>query len=100
MNNALLIILITLWKTLILLPRAFQLVITNFIGFLIYLISLKRNKYSKANIELCFPDKSEAERKKIYRRNILLSGRILSDNGIAWFWSDKRIKKNIKYEIN
>ena len=100
MNNALLIILITLWKLLILLPRAFQLVISNFIGFLIYSISLKRNKYSKANIELCFPDKSEAERKKIYRRNILLSGRILSDNGIAWFWSDKRIKKNIKYEIN
>ena len=100
MNNALLITLITLWKTLILFPRAFQLVISNFIGFLIYLISLKRNKYSKANIELCFPDKSEAERKKIYRRNILLSGRILSDNGIAWFWSDKRIKKNIKYEIN
>ena len=100
MNNALLIILITLWKSLILLPRAFQLVISNFIGFLIYLISLKRNKYSKANIELCFPDKSEAERKKIYRSNILLSGRILSDNGIAWFWSDKRIKKNIKYEIN
>ena len=64
MNNALLIILITLWKTLILLPRGFQLVITNFIGFLIYLISLKRNKYSKTNIELCFPDKSEAERKK------------------------------------
>ena len=100
MNNALLIILITLWKTLILLPRAFQLVITNFIGFLIYLISLKRNKYSKANIELCFPDKSEAERKRIYKKNILLSGHILSDTGIAWFWSDKRIKKNIKYEIN
>ena len=100
MNNALLIILITLWKILILLPRAFQLIISNFIGFLIYLISLKRNKYSKANIELCFPNKSEAERKKIFKRNIFLSGRILSDNGIAWFWSDKRIKKNIKYEIN
>ena len=100
MNNALLIILITLWKTLILLPRGFQLVISNFIGSLIYLIPLKRNKYSKTNIELCFPDKSEAERKKIYRRNILLSGHILSDNGIAWFWSDKRIKKKIKYEIN
>ena len=44
MNNALLIILITLWKTLILLPRAFQPVITNFIGFLIYLISLKKKQ--------------------------------------------------------
>ena len=100
MNNALLIILIALWKTLILLPRTFQIVISDFIGSLIYLIPLKRNKYSKANIELCFPDKSEAERKRIYKKNILLSGHILSDTGIAWFWSNKRIKKNIKYEIN
>ena len=69
MNNALLIILIALWKTLILLPRTFQIVISNFIGSLIYLIPLKRNKYSKANIELCFPDKSEAERKRIYKKN-------------------------------
>jgi len=64
MNNALLIILITLWKTQILLPRGFQLVISNFIGFLIYLIPLKRNKYSKANIELCFPDKVKQNEKK------------------------------------
>ena len=64
MNNALLIILITLWKTLILLPRAFQLVITNFIGFLIYLISLKRNKYSKRILSFVFQIKVKQNEKK------------------------------------
>jgi KDO2-lipid IV(A) lauroyltransferase len=29
----------------------------------------------------------------------MLSGHILTDTGISWFWSDERIKKNIKYEI-
>tara|TARA_B110000003_G_C16397986_1_gene437090 strand:- start:63 stop:719 length:657 start_codon:yes stop_codon:yes gene_type:complete len=29
----------------------------------------------------------------------MLSGHILTDTGISWFWSDERIKKNIKYKI-
>ena len=99
MNNALLIILIAFWRSIILLPRACHIVLSSIIGSLLYIAPLKRNKYSKINIDFCFPNKSESERKKIFKKNIMLSGRILTDTGISWFWSDERIKKNIKYEI-
>ena len=99
MNNALLIILIAFWRSLILLPRVCHIVLSNIIGSLLYIAPLKRNKYSKINIDFCFPNKSESERKKIFKKNIMLSGHILTDTGISWFWSDERIKKNIKYKI-
>ena len=99
MNNALLIILIAFWRSLILLPRVCHIVLSNIIGSLLYIAPLKRNKYSKINIDFCFPNKSESERKKIFKKNIMLSGNILADTGISWFWSDERIKKNIKYKI-
>ena len=99
MNNALLIILIAFWRSIILLPRVCHIVLSNIIGSLLYIAPLKRNKYSKINIDFCFPNKSESQRKKIFKKNIMLSGHILTDTGISWFWSDERIKKNIKYEI-
>ena len=99
MNNAFLIILVAFWRSLILLPRVCHIVLSNIIGSLLYIAPLKRNKYSKINIDFCFPNKSESERKKIFKKNIMLSGHILTDTGISWFWSDERIKKNIKYEI-
>ena len=100
MNNALLIILISFWKGLIFLPRFFHLLLSDLIGFLIYLFPLKRNKYSKININICFSNKTKIERNKIFKRNILLSGRVLLDTGVAWFWSDSRINKSIPYKIN
>ena len=100
MNNALLIILIAFWRALISLPRFLQLPLSSIIGFLIYITALKRNKFSKANIDFCFPNKSKLERNKIFKSNIILSGRVIFDTGIAWFWSKKRINKSIRYEIN
>ena len=100
MNNAFLIILISTWRALVLLPRWLQLILSSFIGLLFYLIPIKRNKYSKINIDLCFPNKTPEARKNIFKRNVISSGQVFFDTGIAWFWSNKRIKKNISYEIN
>jgi lauroyl/myristoyl acyltransferase len=100
MNNAFLIILISLWRTLVLLPRWLQLILSSFIGLLFYLIPIKRNKYSKINIDLCFPNKTPEARKDIFKRNVISSGQVFFDTGIAWFWNNKRIKRNISYEIN
>ena len=100
MNNAFLIILIAFWRALVSLPRFLQLPLSSIIGFLIYITALKRNKFSKVNIDFCFPNKSKLERNKIFKSNIILSGRVIFDTGIAWFWSKKRINKSIRYEIN
>ena len=100
MNNAFLIILISMWRVLVLLPRSLQLILSSFIGLLFYLIPMRRNKYSKINIDLCFPNKTPEARKDIFKRNVISSGQVFFDTGIAWFWNNKRIKRNISYEIN
>jgi KDO2-lipid IV(A) lauroyltransferase len=69
------------------------------LGNLLYIIPLKRNKISGKNIDLCFPSMSKRERKNLHKANVIASAQIIFDSGIAWFWSDEKIKKNISYEI-
>ena len=69
MNNALLIILVKLWKLIVFLPLKFQNLIAVILGYLISSIPIKRNRISKVNIDLCFKDLSQIERFKIYDKN-------------------------------
>ncbi len=81
-------------------PRKAHLFISKLLGFLFFLSSNRRNKYSKTNIGICFPELSKHKQNSIYKKNIIASGNIIFDTGSAWFWSDNRIKKNISYKIN
>ena len=100
MKNAFLQILIFFWKIIVLFPRKIQLFFGNCIGYLFLLSKNKRNRFSKININLCFPDLDTNSAYRIYKKNIILFGRVIFDTGIAWFWSDDRINKNIPYNIN
>ena len=100
MKNAFLQILIFFWKIIVLFPRKIQLFFGNCIGYLFLLSKNKRNRFSKININLCFPDLDTNSAYRIYKKNIILFGRVIFDTGIAWFWSDDRINKNIPYKIN
>lgn len=100
MKNAFLQILIFFWKIIVLFPRKIQLFFGNCIGYLFLLSKSKRNRFSKININLCFPDLDTNSAYSIYKKNIILFGRVIFDTGIAWFWSDNRINKNIPYKIN
>ena len=42
---------------------------------------------------------SKRKRKNLHKANVIASAQIIFDSGIAWFWSDEKIKKNINYEI-
>ena len=100
MKNAFLQILIFFWKIIVLFPRKIQLFFGNCIGYLFLISKNKRNRFSKVNINLCFPDLDTNSAYRIYKKNIILFGRVIFDTGIAWFWSDDRINKNIPYKIN
>ena len=99
MNRALLTLLVGFWKLILFLPRPIHKVFILILGNLLYIIPLKRNKISGKNIDLCFPCMSKRERKNLHKANVIASAQIIFDSGIAWFWSDKKIKKNISYEI-
>jgi Lauroyl/myristoyl acyltransferase len=100
MKNALLQVLIFFWRGIVLLPRKFQIYLSNIFGYVLFYSNNKRNRFSRINIDLCFSDLSKERRFEIYKKNIILFGRVIFDTGIAWFWSDKRINKNISYKIN
>ena len=100
MNRVLLIILVTFWKFIMIFPRRVHLSLSKLIGFLFLLSNNKRNKFSKANINICFAQLPKHKQDAIYKKNIISSGNVIFDTGSAWFWSDNRIKKNISYKIN
>ena len=99
MNRTLLTLLVGFWKLILFLPRPLHKVFILILGNLLYVIPLKRNKISRKNIDLCFPDMSKRKRKNLHKANVIASAQIIFDSGIAWFWSDEKIKKNINYEI-
>ena len=62
MNRALLTLLVSLWKLVLFLPRPLHKVFILILGNLIYLIPFKRNRISKKNIDLCFPNMPSKQR--------------------------------------
>ena len=99
MKKKILIIIINLWKMLVSLPRFMHKPLGYLIGLIFYTLPLNRNLYSKKNIDLCFAELDSDQRGKIYKKNIFNSGITIISTGIAWFWSNKRINKSIKYTI-
>ena len=58
----------------------------------------RRMKIARRNLELCFPDYSEEQIESILQANLKSVGMAIIETGMAWFWSDKRIKKWSKVE--
>ncbi len=53
----------------------------------------RRLAIARRNLELCFPEMSELQRQELLKQNIYAIGMAIIETGMAWFWSDKRIKK-------
>lgn len=52
-----------------------------------------RARIAAHNLELCFPQKSEQERRDLLNKNFESVGMGLMETGMAWFWSDARIAR-------
>ena len=100
MKYALLKILILFWQVLMLFPASFHEVLRKMFIHNLVRLFFRRNRYSKINIINCFPELDAHEVNKIYRKNLFELSNIFFTTGVAWFWSNKRIQKNIPYEID
>lgn len=53
----------------------------------------RRERITRRNIELCFPGIAETDIERMIAGNFASLGMALAETGIAWFWSDRAVKK-------
>ncbi len=61
------------------------------------MLLLLRSRYAIAyrNLQLCYPDMSDKDIKSLLRQNFRSMGRAVFETGMAWYWSDARIRKHM-----
>ncbi|OZS73393.1 lipid A biosynthesis palmitoleoyl acyltransferase [Providencia rettgeri] len=75
------------------LPYKWQMWLGAFLGSNSRYFIKRRVSIIKRNLELCFPNKNKNEIDTLVNDNLKSLGIALFETGIAWFWSDKKVKK-------
>jgi len=91
-------ILLSLFWLLHWLPLAALAAVGRGLGRLLYVLAGSRRKIALRNLELCFPEKSEAERCALAKEHFLWLGRSILERGVLWFASVDRLKRLIHVE--
>lgn len=68
------------------------------IGTLLYLLAKERRQVGIINLSLCFPEKSEAEKKQIILQHFQYLTTGILDYGTLWFASREKLEKFIRVE--
>ena len=91
---------IGIWRALLLLSYPLLRHIGNGLGWLFAHLKIgkRRAAIARRNLELCFPEVPKKEREAILQENLRAVGMAIIETGMAWFWSDARIKKWSKVE--
>ena len=87
------------WKLIVAFPISFQNVLANILFSFLKNPDLKRNIFSRKNIDAAFPNLNKQEKINLFNKNLKSMIRGIFDTGKAWFWSDSKINSLIKYEI-
>ena len=80
-----------LWITTQLLPYRWLIALGRKIGRLLMISVPSRRNTAERNLELCFPDLSDDDRRALLIRNFESTGIALFELAMAWWWSDKRL---------
>lgn len=80
------------------LPRPVSIKIGDALGLLYRRVNSKRRRIVAINLEICFPQKSEAQREKLARDHFRYYGRSLIDFGLTWWASEKRLARLISFK--
>ena len=80
------------------LPFRVIVAIGNMLGTLAYPFAAERRRVGDINLKLCFPDMTEAARKKLLRDHFRMFMRGLVERSIVWWSSAERINSLIRVE--
>jgi KDO2-lipid IV(A) lauroyltransferase len=68
------------------------------LGLVAYALARERRNVALVNLRLCFPQWSEAERRRITRHHFKVFSRSLLEHGILWWGSKERIQRLVRVE--
>lgn len=80
------------------LPGRLQVIIGQVMGWAMRPMMRSRAQIAHRNIELCFPELSEKERKTLVKRSLDMMGMMMIETAMSWWASDKRLAKRVRYE--
>ncbi|AYC32230.1 lipid A biosynthesis lauroyl acyltransferase [Pseudomonas cavernae] len=81
-----------LWL-LVQLPYPLLLRLGRGLGVLMYSLAVSRRQIAARNLELCFPELSVAERKRLLQENFASTGIAFFEMAISWWWPKKRLRR-------
>ena len=81
-------------------PIQLQLFLGKLLGLTLHTLGNQRKKIVEINLKLCFPNKTEEERKEMVKEVFKDMGKGLIETGIAWWRSDQFIEKLITKKSN
>ncbi|MFQ1023327.1 Kdo(2)-lipid IV(A) acyltransferase [Avibacterium paragallinarum] len=86
---------LVIWRIILFLPYPILRRIGNGLGWIFSQLSVgkRRMNIAKRNLKLCFPNYNEQQIDDIAKANVKATGMAIIETGMAWFWSDKRLKK-------
>ncbi|WP_392561627.1 LpxL/LpxP family Kdo(2)-lipid IV(A) lauroyl/palmitoleoyl acyltransferase [Orbus sturtevantii] len=87
---------IGLLYVLVLLPYPIIYQLGKYLGLFAYKMIGKRKETARQNLKLCFPNYSVSEREKMLHQNFISTGMAIFETGMAWFWSDKRLRNHVR----
>ena len=79
------------------LPYRVQMSTGSFAGHIIYACARKRRAVAAINLKLCFPELTNAERRKLLRAHFISLGRALFESGLAYWAADERLRPLVKF---
>jgi KDO2-lipid IV(A) lauroyltransferase len=85
-------------RALVALPFRVQLACGAALGRLMYLALPSRRHVAAVNLRLCFPAMPEDERRRLLRRHFASLGIGFFELGMAWWASDRRVRRLVRIE--
>jgi Kdo2-lipid IVA lauroyltransferase/acyltransferase len=78
------------------LPFRMQLALGRAIGRLLLKVGGSRKRVALKNLQLCFPQRSDAEHQAMLKANFENTGIALLETGMGWWWPNWRVKNKVK----
>ncbi|CRM12190.1 MULTISPECIES: lipid A biosynthesis lauroyl acyltransferase [Pseudomonas] len=76
-----------------LLPYRALLTIGRLLGAGMYRVAADRRRIAARNLELCFPEKSAKERKRLLKENFASTGIAFFEMAMSWWWPKSRLAR-------